>query len=1272
MKRFDLRLLVAVLAFAPLSAGAQLPAGGPKPDVMVVIGSSRTMEFGVGYDAQTGSPVRAVCSPAGAARDRNQRYTRSRLETIKGVLTGRSAFEASEGYWCREADPPPLCGALPNAGQARIDQACGLDAVVGRNQAMCCAAPGQPGQCAVWQPCGADSGGFLDQNGLFSPLGNVVTFQPGNSFTEDGLIHTTRDSVRWGLMTFDGHPDGGQREDGLFSYPRQFNVGLDPALQGAAPQFFVPANFDPVQHRPLDGLFFARDLAEAQSVNRAGFPMNLGIRNEGAPFGGLVASGWRYDPALNIRTNVGETSVDLTRHNAFVMERVRGVTSSREAPIAAALADALDHFEREAAAGGDPSFACRQKSMVLIVDQGSTDYTGGKPCNAAPDCLINGVQGQCARLQPVDGAPVNAPAGTCRMPEGFPYEAPATYAARLRELGVPVFVVAFSAFSDQRNAVGRDDRVRNELKRIAAAGSPGMGFDGVSDGFFRADDEGQLRRALEHAVNNTQAGVVSHTRPLITSPRRGDETDLDNDGNKVVQWRVNAFSEIPGGGDAFRYGRIERVDYGCGVVGRGEDQPGARDVIGRARLESVFAARDRGANPRRALSRAYDRRGNLVVLGAAGASVFDQQGSLGGAVTAATLKSMTGVGGDADAVAAELQRVGQFVNGYFGQRGLLDGQTRQAQLGEFLDTELTPLVAPQLDLSSPGYRQFQQANRDRPTLMAAGGNDGQLHLFRLDDGFEVLNVVPRSAWNRLATAPVARTVNGPIDAADVAACRSLGQGNAACPAGLDAASFRSMLVGAVGRDAANIYGVDLTNVRSLARRQEDGDGRSLDLNQLFPGAGAQRPYMWDVTDEDSSTQHVENGVVHKLLGPSVSRPALTHVRYEDAGSVVIRAAVVVGCGDDNEAGLQLAPLRKGRCVLVLDATTGLLIKRFDNTSVAVGGGRMDAPMTGSPSVWPQGGVAPAERAFIGDAYGRMWRLDLRDLNPANWKAEAIFPFAGVNLNGDYETGRTVFGRPSVLGRQDGSLAVVFATGEVSITLGANQPAPRAAAVSLVDKSTLDANGRVKFSTLPSWIMPLAESEVVTGEPVVYDGTLLMTTAEKNLVACSSAQGRLYGVHAWEVLTDANGNPTTFPTRDNRRLSVKPRLPVFNQDGSPGQPAISYLLPAGRIAYGATVAAVPGCGEDESTTTEVVLNLSDTQHGGGRALNASQLRAEVPRNNGLAAVGLDGGVFARADNAQLSVCLNCDKDGKALGSKQSGKSRGPFPSSVSYWGSTFAD
>ena len=147
MKRSSLKLLVAVLALAPLSASAGLPGGGPKPDMMVLIGSSRTMEFGVGFDAQTGSPVRAACSPAGAPFDPTLSYTKSRLETIKGVLAGRSAFEATAGYWCREADTPPLCGALPNAGQARIDQACGLDALVGRNQAMCCI--GNPGGGSV-------------------------------------------------------------------------------------------------------------------------------------------------------------------------------------------------------------------------------------------------------------------------------------------------------------------------------------------------------------------------------------------------------------------------------------------------------------------------------------------------------------------------------------------------------------------------------------------------------------------------------------------------------------------------------------------------------------------------------------------------------------------------------------------------------------------------------------------------------------------------------------------------------------------------------------------------------------------------------------------------------------------------------------------------------------------------------------------------------------------------------------------------------------------
>jgi hypothetical protein len=1265
-------LTLAVIPGATSAQGGV--AGPPKPDVMLLINSGRTMGLQVGFDAQSRAPLRVKCALSAGMPDPTITYTRSRLETIKAVLTGRSASEAQDGYWCTVGEAQPVCGQAPGGSRLFSEPACGIDAVIPHSQSMCCATRSANG-CSVWKRCGADSGVFTDQNGLFQDEKMFVPYEPGNTFTTDGLIHSTRLSVRWGLMTTDGDPEGGSREDGAFSYPRALNLVPDPLMVSPKLPFFVPPNLDPNAPRPLDGLFFVRSADEGNRLNRPNFAFNLGIRNEYAPFGGLVAGGWRYDPATGVRTNVGDSVSEVGMHNAFVAGRVRSMTPSREAPLAAALADAVDHFEREAAGGGDPSFACRQKSLVVVTDQGVSDYFGGKPCVGDAECVFNNglVQGACVPLQSVDEAASATPARVCRLPEGYPYPAPAVSAARLRALGVPVFIVAFSAYSNHPNAVAREDRVRSELKRIAQVGSPGMGYDGLSDGYFRADDADQLRRALEHIVNGTQAGFVGHTRPLVLSPRKGDGRDLDNNGTEVAQWRINAFSEVPGGGDTYRYGRIERVDYGCARgAGGAADAPGARDIISRARFDALFATRDRGALPRRSVTRSVDRSAVLAVLGGGGASVFGQNGELGQALPRPTVVSMLGLTGSAEDVAAGLSRSGLLVNGYFGARGVQNGLPVTAQLGEIFESDLAPIVAPQLDLTSPAYQAYAQSNRDRPTLMAAGANDGQVHVYRVDDGFEVLNFVPRSAWSRMNGAPVVRTVNGPMESGDIAACRALGQGNATCPQGLNDASFRTMLVGGVGRDAPNIYGVDLTYARGLVRREGGADGARLNFAELFKGAGPERPYVWDVTDELPTLIHQENGLSFPLLGPSISKPALTHVRYDDGGTVVVRGAVIVGCGDDGEAGLTLTPMRRGRCVLILDASTGEVIKRIDDRSGRTGVVPMNAPMTGSVAVWPSVGVAPAERAFIGDAFGRMWRIDLRSSNRAAWKATAIFPFEDSALNNGFESGRAVIGRPALSLREGGALSVVFANSELSIGLGAQQSAPRSAVVSLTDAAVLGAGGALNFEASPAYVLPLADNEVVTGEPVVFDGTLLFTTAQSSLVACASSLGRLYGVHAWETLRAPNGAPRTFVTQDNRRLSVVPKLPVFNQDGTPSEPALAYVLPAGRIAYGVSLAAVPGCDSSEGTTTEVVLNLSDSQSGGAREVTPAQMRAEVPRNGALSTVGLDGGVFAKADNTQLSVCLNCDKDGKALGGQGHGSSRGPFPSSVSYWGSTFAD
>lgn len=53
-------------------------------------------------------------------------------------------------------------------------------------------------------------------------------------------------------------------------------------------------------------------------------------------------------------------------------------------------------------------------------------------------------------------------------------------------------------------------------------------------------------------------------------------------------------------------------------------------------------------------------------------------------------------------------------------------------------------------------------------------------------------------------------------------------------------------------------------------------------------------------------------------------------------------------------------------------------------------GYFDSPMSGQPVVYPTGVGQVATRAYVGDQDGTMWRINLSDPDPRNWKAEIAF------------------------------------------------------------------------------------------------------------------------------------------------------------------------------------------------------------------------------------------------------------------------------------------
>lgn len=1055
-----------------------------------------------------------------------------------------------------------------------------------------CCTSASGGACASWDYCGEDHGKAAGHRDAVSQAVGAA-----NSWTPNGTLSRFAEDVKFSFFASDAAVDPGQDAQGLYSYG-------DEAIRGPNGQ-----------------------------------QVNLGVRRDGIWNGGLIKAntGEMIGENPDWVGAVGEDPASVRRHNELVAWQARRAVPYGGAPLSAMLRDGLQYLRGQE--DTDTNFQCRQRVAVVVTRGRELAAYGGQacPCDANSQCVN----------------------GRCEYPVGYPYESAETYATQLRNQGVPVHVIAL----DAAGGVG-DLRAR----AIATAGSPTEGPAG-GPGAYVVSDLPSLRAALDRVTRSAMGGLRSQTRPLAISATPADycpnnQFPCARPANAVVQWRLNSFSEVDAGGI---YGRLQATEMSCGVGGLENGRPKAPHPTVTPKLyEEVLASQN---GPRRTLSTNPLAANALFAVTGAAQAMFNDFGGLGNVLNVAQVQNLTGAAADPNLAGAEgvnllpaREPAGQYamglkLNGYFGDRGLPDDPAQaRRQLGGILRGDLVALQAPSLGLSVPAYLTYEQAQRQRLTLVASGARDGMIHIFRATDGREVLNIVPRSAWSTMAQAET--PMDGPLDVADVVPCRSLGEnGPADCPSAPENWAFQAWLVGGAGEGGANLFGVNVTRIGALAN----------DLNrELDPAADIGVGGMWDTLPDDLANAQVPP----PALGLAVSRPVLTHVRVNDQ----VRAAVIAGCGDDPFEASGALPQSDGpgRCVVVLDASTGAVIRKFSFRDDFA----MNYPFTGSPVVYPAGSIAPASQAYVGDRAGRLWRIDLRNADPASWSLSIAWPpLQGGEVDedkaGGYELGREIVDRPSLSLRPDGGLVVIFGTGERAILGGT----PKSYVVSFTDRAAVDADGDVSFQVDKNWVMEQAADERMTGPAIVRSETAYFTTREQvQNQGCAAARGRLYGVHAYFPYVNADGEPSTFQASGGRRLAVLPGLTQFGGDGEPlGQKALSIILPPGRVAHGLAITRTPSCVEGEAASTDLILNLSD-ESGGGQAgiqgeAGGRASKVEVVENEAVREQPLQGRVFARGQGVELDICLDCKPDGSAAPGV-AGSERAPFPTEVMYWGSTF--
>jgi type IV pilus assembly protein PilY1 len=194
-------------------------------------------------------------------------------------------------------------------------------------------------------------------------------------------------------------------------------------------------------------------------------------------------------------------------------------------------------------------------------------------------------------------------------------------------------------------------------------------------------------------------------------------------------------------------------------------------------------------------------------------------------------------------------------------------------------------------------------------------------------------------------------------------------------------------------------------------------------------------------------------------------------------------------------------------------------------------------MSGTPVVYPADVGQVAQKIFIGDADGTLWRFDISDPVVDNWKGGLFFDTQapeGVNdgLGNTFvspaereERASSPIAVPPVISLDErGNLVLSIATGRQEFPEDGTVDGvfPRDYVYSITEGSRFETN-RPAVRPVVNWFAPLERGERVTGPMSVFDKTHYFATFKPRAstdAACGIGKARIYGWHYTQPLNIA--------------------------------------------------------------------------------------------------------------------------------------------------------
>jgi type IV pilus assembly protein PilY1 len=987
-----------------------------------------------------------------------------------------------------------------------------------------------------------------------------------------------KDKVRVGLMTFDTHLDDGTGVDG---------AGASDFPDGKAGTWSYYLNDTPQTGRPAFCSYM-----QTQEV---------GARNASAPpWEGRMISFGSYDAG-------GE---EIRERNEQIQDVLLSTRPYGATPVAGLLHDARNYFwydESIDPVDGTSDFGpyrdpnvlatdCRRSIIILLSD--------GEPnLDLRPHCEDTANDGVCPYQKPQDiafdllnpSAPIDPDQRVETYVIGFAL-------SKVTPAGSPEITCAelTQAHCDE-NPDDRAIQACCTLNKIAASGAP-PNEDGSARTAEFPQNSVELRKAFSRILNAITTSLTTRTSAVFTSAS-------GNTGNGVHQFS-SSFEPLV---EQPWSGKLTRTRVLC------EDGQPVAQAVDETKGDDFAANVNSGVGPSRKFITYLPDSSASATQRPRVSSDPDGLGEIAGQQTSALTATNF-----VSAVSAELMEVGpedcqgstadacrdaimQWTLGITNA----EGETRCESVGTNCNVfgaiyHATPVFVPgkpDEELADESYEAFvrQMATDERPSMIYAATIDGQLHAMKTapyfaDPNEDVDTKSNNELWSFMppAVLPALQSQYPNIPSALLDGAPVVKD----IPARLDTGQY---FFERTQSDAQGASGAWRTVLLAGFGKGQIGSGYyALDITEPDLADGGPK-FLWQITSDAGGDLVFGNG----------GKPLITNVFLKlsdtDPGTEVSVAILPGGdAGTRNGTAVPAGPLMSpvqstfapttevngydnalaARTLTVVRLDTGEIVRSFrpSTTGTSIDSAKITvvdipAPLSGQPAAFPGAAGVVADRVFLGDKEGRLWRLDVSKNDPANWTLDVFFD-AYWDYDSTPELREPIEVAPVVSVDDIGRITVAGATGDQRVQAATPNMIHRVFSLT----ETLDVD--YDFHAKVNWVESLGcngtcgtgqyAGERVTGPISLFGGKLYFATsapAVSSGTECAVGQTRTWGV---EYLLSADMVAGTDPV--DPLSGAAGGLPI--PEGESAHPKSTAVTPG--IVYGVTIEQMPTCAAEQST------------------------------------------------------------------------------------------